>query len=98
MKKLISLALSNLLEVDEQISRLSDVLTLDTESYYLHLYRIATCHLSEQSTELEIMSVRLLQSIVIYETVDLDDPDYEELRELLLKDVERKYKLLTWRA
>ena len=95
MKSLIKLALSNLLEVDTEISRLSEVVVLDEQSYYLQLYRVATCFLDLKSNELEIKSVRLIQAVVLYETVDMNDVEYEELRELLFQDVQRKFKQLT---
>ena len=95
MKSLIKLALYNLLEVDTEISRLSEVVVLDEESYYLQLYRIATGFLDLKSNELEIKSVRLIQAVVLYETVDVNDVEYEELRELLFQDVQRKFEQLT---
>jgi hypothetical protein len=64
-----SLTLCNLLQVDEQITRLAEVIPLTGLTYWLQLYRIATCSLTEQSTELELVAVRTIQALVMYVTI-----------------------------
>jgi hypothetical protein len=83
-QQILSMCLSNLFEVDTQFSRLQEVVQLSGSSYWYQLYRIATCSLTEQSSELEVLSVRTIQTLVSLETLSdsegLSETEYEEVK------------------
>ncbi len=83
-KQILSMCLSNLFDVDTEFSRLQEVVALSGSSYWYQLYCIATCSLTEQSTELEILSVRTIQTLVGLETLSesegLSETEYEEVK------------------